>query len=241
MSFLKAEWRKLAFANYEVPPQVLAPYLPFGTELDFWEDRCYVSLVGFMFMDTRLLGIPVPYHINFEEVNLRFYVRRLEKGGWKRGVVFIKEIVPRRALALVANILYGEKYEARKMVHYWELNDADLSVSYQWQLGREWQSFRVTAVKELTDIVAGSEEEFITEHYWGYARASNTRTTEYEVRHPKWQKYDVLDFRIRVDFEKLYGKEFRFLNSQPPRSVMLAEGSGVTVESGRRLAAPYLL
>ena len=111
MSFLRAEWRKLAIANYAVERSVLEKYVPAGTELDLWNDNCYVSLVGFMFVNTRLLGIKIPAHSDFEEVNLRFYVKRFEKGAWKRGVVFIKEIVPKPALTLVANTIYNENYE----------------------------------------------------------------------------------------------------------------------------------
>ena len=238
MSFLTAEWRKLAFANYEIDPDILAPYVPFGTELDFWNNRCYASLVGFMFMNTRLLGIRVPFHVNFEEVNLRFYVRRLEKGEWKRGVVFVKEIVPKRALAFVANTFYGEKYATMPMTHQWQQIGTDLTVDYRWNPGPEWQSFRMTTTLEPSDISPGSEEEFITEHYWGYAKVNDALTNEYQVTHPKWKKYDVLDYEIKADFELLYGKGFRSMNSQQPRSVMLAEGSAITIESKRTIRPP---
>ena len=87
MSFLKAEWRKLILANYKVEPELLKPYLPYGTELDLWQDSCYLSLVGFMFVNTKIKGVKIPFHVNFEEVNLRFYVKRYDNGEWKRGVV----------------------------------------------------------------------------------------------------------------------------------------------------------
>lgn len=239
MSFLKAEWRKLAFANYDIDPKVLTPYLPFGTELDFWNNRCYVSLVGFMFLNTRLLGVRVPFHINFEEVNLRFYVRRYEQGEWKRGVVFIKEIVPKYALTLVANTFYNEKYETRKMSHLWLESPNDLSVEYRWKVNAAWQSMNVTVARTPSDIVAGSEDEFITEHYWGYARVNDTITNEYQVTHPKWKKYVPLKYEIKVDFGQLYGLEFAFLNHQKPLSVMLAEGSEITVEGKRKIISNY--
>ena len=44
---------------------------------------CYVSLVGFMFKNTRLLNIPIPFHTDFEEVNLRFYVKHFDGNEWK--------------------------------------------------------------------------------------------------------------------------------------------------------------
>lgn len=80
MSFLKAEWRRLALVNYIIDKHLLVKYLPAGTELDLRNGNCYVSLVGFMFINTRLLGLRIPFHKNFEEVNLRFCVKRFDKG-----------------------------------------------------------------------------------------------------------------------------------------------------------------
>jgi len=68
-TFLNAQWKNLIMANYEVNPAVLGKYLPYKTELDTWNGRHYVSLVGFMFLDTKVLGIKIPFHVNFEEVN----------------------------------------------------------------------------------------------------------------------------------------------------------------------------
>lgn len=235
MSFLSAEWRKLAIANYVIDPEVLSPYLPYGTELDLWQDKCYVSLVGFMFLNTRLLGIPIPFHVNFEEVNLRFYVKRKEGDNWKRGVVFIKEIVPRPALSFVANTIYKEHYETWKMKHNWTETQEERSVEYQWRKKGPWHLFRVHAAREATPIDAGSEAEFITEHYWGYARVNEKQTNEYEVTHPRWEQYKVSHYEIQLDFGGVYGKRFDFLNLQEPSSVMLAEGSEITVEAKKTI------
>lgn len=233
MSFLTAEWRKLAFANYEVSPEMLLPYLPFGTELDLWNGRCYVSLIGFMFQETRLKGIKIPFHVNFEEVNLRFYVKRWSGSEWRRGVVFIKEIVPKPAIAFVANTLYNESYQALSMKHSWVSDPETLSVDYSWKKRGQWQNFGMTTDSKPKEIPAGSETEFITEHYWGYAKTSDTKTTEYEVTHPRWLAYEVRDLRLDVDFALTYGPEFRFLNEQEPVSLMLAEGSEITIEGKR--------
>ncbi len=231
MSFLTAEWRKLAIANYAIDPAILQKYIPVGTELDFWEGKCYVSLVGFMFKNTRLLGIKIPFHTNFEEVNLRFYVKRLAGNEWRRGVVFIKEIVQKPALSLVANIIYNENYQTLPMQHIWRQHEAYQEVTYKWKSRQQWQTLQVNAGKNAAQITAGSEAEFVTEHYWGYAKASNTRTNEYEVTHPRWLTYPVLDYIISVDFSLTYGPEFSFLNNRQPISVMLAEGSEITVEN----------
>ena len=235
MSFLNAEWRKLALANYVIDPTILKKYVPNGTELDLWEDKCYVSLVGFMFVNTKMLGIRIPFHTTFEEVNLRFYVKRFESGDWKRGVVFIKEIVPKPAITLVANWIYKEHYETMRMKHEWTENESDRSVEYQWKKKGKWHSFKVIAELESSKIEEGSETEFITEHYWGYAKVNAATTNEYEVTHPKWRHYKVNSSEINVDYGVVYGNDFDFLNGMEPDSVMLAEGSEITVEGKKTI------
>lgn len=235
MSFLNAEWRKLAIANYEIDPIVLAPYIPPQTELDYWNNTCYVSLVGFMFVNTRLLGVSVPYHKHFEEVNLRFYVRFKDGLNWKRGVVFIKEIVPKPALTFVANTIYKEHYETMPMSHLWEDNEMHRIVQYGWQSKNHENSIWVKASREKVAIEKGTETEFITEHYWGYTKAGEDTSFEYEVTHPRWDCYPVEEYRIDVDFEEVYGSRFSMLDRCTPKSVILAEGSEITVENKRKL------
>lgn len=233
-TFLAAEWRKLIMANYVMDPAVLEPYLPHKTELDFWQGKCYVSLVGFMFLNTRLLGIKVPFHTHFEEVNLRFYVRFNDGGEWKRGVVFMREIVPKYALSLVANTVYGERYQTMQMKHDWQDTGDELKVSYHWKKDR-WHSIAAKANRQSQPIIAGSEEEFITEHYWGYTRHGIGKSSEYKVEHPRWEVYPVQDYSLDVDYTLLYGKDFSDLNHAKPKSVFLAEGSGIKVMQRRRL------
>lgn len=234
MSFLTAEWRKLILVNYVVDPDVLTPFIPKGTAVDLFAEKCFVSLVGFMFLDTRVMGMKIPYHINFEEVNLRFYVRPdYDKN--KRGVAFIKEIVPRVALSTVANLLYREHYQALPMRHNWSAGVDDQTIEYEWALNKNWQLIKVKASKQSSAIIAGSEAEFITEHYWGYTRVNDLRTYEYEVTHPTWVHYPVTDLKIDVDFALTYGKTFSFLQELNPDSVFLAEGSKITVEQKRDL------
>lgn len=234
MSFLKAAWRKLILANYTLAPEVLSPFVPKGTELDTWNGRHYVSLVGFMFLDTRVLGIKVPFHTDFEEVNLRFYVRHKHAGEWRRGVVFIKEIVPRPAISWVANTLYKEHYVTMPMQHRWMLAQDRQEISYCW--GQKEDPYRVWVETDPDPqpIAPGSEAEFITEHYWGYTQQGR-RSYEYEVTHPRWEQYRVRRHELKADFGALYGAPFAHLNKQKPISVMLAEGSAITVENKRRL------
>lgn len=232
--FLTAEWRKLAMFNYAVDPGLLIEYLPPKTEIDYWDNTCYVSLVGFMFLNTKLKGVSIPFHTRFPEVNLRFYVRYKDQDGWRRGVVFIKEIVPMPALTIVANMVYSEKYETMKMKHAWKDTSTALHVSYEWLKGK-WNSMSVEADPRQTAIQAGSEEEFITEHYWGYTKLTQESSSEYQVEHPRWNVYSVKSYNVAVDFGNVYKKSFDFLRSENPKSVFLAEGSEIVVRSGRRI------
>jgi hypothetical protein len=232
--FLEAEWRKLIMANYAVDKKMLEKYLPHKTELDLWNNTCYLSLVGFLFMNTSVKGIRIPFHSTFEEVNLRFYVRYNAGGTWKRGVVFIKEIVPKAAITFVANTVYHEPYETMPMQHMWHTDDTNLTITYKWKKKR-WHSMQVLAELHAQPIAENSEEEFITEHYWGYTKMSDTQTAEYGVEHPRWEVYPVKNYWINVDFATIYGPDFRFLQDVKPKSVFLAEGSKIKVRTGRKV------
>ena len=236
--FLSAEWRKLIIANYEVDPSILLPYLPLNTELDLFNGKCLVSLVGFRFLNTRLRGFRIPFHRNFEEINLRFYVRFKENGIWKRGVTFIKEIVPKYAISFVANNMYNEKYITLPTRHIWTSTNETQHVSYQWKHKGKWDSLEVFAESEATDFNAGSEEEFITEHYWGFTQVNKHRTSAYQVDHPKWKMYNVNSYTIDTRFSSLYGKDFECLNNAKPHSVMLAEGSPINVYVKNKINIP---
>lgn len=222
-------------ANYSIDPKLLAKYIPCHTELDDFHGVHYVSLVGFLFQNTKVRGISFPFHRTFEEVNLRFYVRYKEENTWKRGVVFMKEIVPRRMITFIANTIYGEKYVTNRMKHLWLKTGNDLRVEYQWRVGEEWNYIKAVADDEPLSITENSEEEFVTEHYWGYTHVNDTCTGVYEVQHPKWRIHAVKSYDIKRNIEKLYGKDFIEPLSQQPRSVFLAEGSPIKVLAGSRI------
>jgi len=226
LSFLTAEWRWLAMVNFEVDPALLRPLVPRGTELDAFGGKTFASLVGFLFLGTRVLGVPVPFHRNFEEVNLRFYVRR----GDRRGVVFVKEIVPRWAIAWVARNVYGERYVSLPMRHRLE---GDL-VEYGWNVSGEWCGLSVHASGPDAEAAPGSEEEFITEHYWGYAGTEDS-CVEYEVKHPRWLLRPVTGSEISGSLEPLYGSAFASILRGKPSSAFLALGSAISVERGQRI------
>ena len=215
-------------ANYCVDPAILASYLPANTELDIWNGKCYVSLVGFMFLKTKVLGLRIPFHSNFPEVNLRFYIRYKQDAEWKRGVVFVHEIVPKPALSFVANRIFKERYLTMPMKNHWSIGNNEIGVRYEWK-AEKWNSLEVNAAMQSQTIDAGSEAEFITEHYWGYTTISNEKTGEYYVEHPKWEIYPVKEYKIDCEFQNLYGKNFAVLENQKPESVFLAEGSAISV------------
>jgi uncharacterized protein YqjF (DUF2071 family) len=234
--FLTAEWRKLIMAQYAVAPETLAPYIPRGVELDLFQSRCYVSLVGFLFDRVRVKGIPIPFHTRFEEINLRFYVTRTEPDGTrKRGVVFVSELVPRAAIAFIARRFYEEPYTAVPTRHTIEETPDALKVSYVWKHVNRWHSLAVEANATSRPIAPASEEDFITDHFWGYTKRADGSTSAYEVQHPRWQTYPITHHNINVDFATLYGPAFAHLNHAQPNSILLAEGSAVSVLSGFRL------
>jgi uncharacterized protein YqjF (DUF2071 family) len=236
-TFLTAEWRKLIMANYIVAEELLQPFLPVGTELDTYGGHCYVSLVGFLFQNTRLKSVPIPFHRKFEEVNLRFYVRHTKSTGERRrGVVFLSELVPRLALSLVANAVYGENYATVPLRHHWEQDGEQRSVRYRWRFRNQWNELQVRAAVDPLPIKANSTEEFFTEHYWGYTKRG-AWTSEYEVLHPRWMMYPILQHSIDVDFGALYGSAFASLSQREPESILLAEGSEIEVRGGERIAS----
>ena len=235
MSFLTAEWNDLALINYEIDPEILKNYTPKGTEIDLWNGKCYISLIGFMFENVKVLGIKVPFHTNFEEVNLRFYVKHFDDGIWKRGAVFIKEIVPKHAITIVANTLYKEHYQTLKMRHSRTENDISKSFQYEWKKDNKWNSITMSTMKNAIPIEVNSEAEFITEHYFGYTKFNEFKTIEYEVTHPRWQQLQVIDYKIDVDFESIYGNNFKFLQNLKPASAFLAIGSKITIEGKRTI------
>jgi uncharacterized protein YqjF (DUF2071 family) len=229
-TFLKAKWENLIMANYEISPSSLLPYLPHGVELDYFQGKAYVSLVGFLFKDTSIFNVPIPFFGTFEEVNLRFYVVRKIGNELRRGVVFINETVPNKIVAWVANKLYKEHYTSIPTKHNWVLKGDTKEIQYQWKVQSKWNGIQVNASASSHKMVAGSIEEYIFEHYYGYTKVDDTQSIEYKINHPSWMINDIHDYKIDCDFAAFYGKDFEVLNGAKPHSVMLAEGSGISVD-----------
>lgn len=230
---LTGEWRYLILLNYAVDEGILAPHLPAGTELDRWEGRPYVSLVGFMFLNSRAAGVPILTDLAFEEINLRFYVRRKAEEGWRHGVVFVREIVSRPLIGKTANLLYGEHYVIRTTRHHLDLLGGGFQpgglVQYEWEQDGRWNGLSARAQGKAYPIFEGSHEEFFLESYWGYTKQVGV-TTEYRVFHPKWFVWQAGEPRFEChDIAAAYGPEFAEALSGPPTTAMLAEGSPISV------------
>lgn len=237
--FLTAQWRNLVMRNYEVDPELLQPWVPAGTELDFWNGRTFVSLVGFQFLQTRLLGWKIPFHTRFDEVNLRFYVRSRVGNQWKRGVVFLKEIAPRRAVVWVARRVYNEKYVRLPMRSTLDLpspeNGQCGQAGYSWKWAGRWNRVSACFSGQPSSPEAGSEAEFITEHYWGYSAQRDGSTLEYRVDHPPWRIWPAERSWFEGDVATLYGADFGRVLQDSPSSAFVADGSNVAVFPGEPL------
>jgi uncharacterized protein YqjF (DUF2071 family) len=221
--------------NYRVDPRLLIPLTPSGVELDFFQSETYISIVGLLFLDTQVLTIAFPFHRNFEEVNLRFYVRRRSADTWRRGVCFVREIVPKKAVALLARLFYGERYMALPMKHFIEHRDGALSVEYSWRRDSKWESIAMSALGDPVPVLAGTHEEFITEHYWGYTSVRGG-CSEYRVEHPRWRIWPADNFQVIANMATLYGDEFADMLNSPPVTAFIAEGSHVRI-FGREINA----
>lgn len=213
--------------------------MPRGLELDDLEGRHLLSLVGFLFLETRVLGVPLPFLQRFEEVNLRFYVRRRASEGWRHGVVFVKEIVPRWPIALGARWLFNEPYHTMPMRHRLELEHGAPkpggTLAYDWRSGGRWHQLSACVGALLGHAAPGSPQEFVIERYWGYTRQRDGSTVEYRVRHSPWTLWTGSDPRLDIDAASLYGADLGRWLQGPPCSVIVADGSPVTVSHGTRL------
>ncbi len=224
--------------NFEVERKAIADLAPPGTEIDDWNGRTFLSVVAFRFLSTRVLGVPVPLHRDFDEVNLRFYVRRKAEDGWRRGVVFVKELVPRRAIAWIARRAYNENYVAVPMRHHVVLPTAGGEpgrARYEWRHRGRWHTVSAEFSGSPTVPADDALETFITEHYWGYVRQRRGHTVEYQVEHPRWAVWHVDSARLECDVADLYGERFASFLEGAPTSAFVADGSPVVVRRGVRI------
>ena len=223
--------------NYVVDPEVLAPHVPRGTELETHGGRHFISLVGFLFLDTRLFGLPAFFHRNFEEVNLRFYVRRRVGEESRAGVVFIRELVPLPLVSEVARLAYNESYRTVPMQHRLvETNGRLQSVEYQFGRPRDQCRLAVHVNGDAREVQAGSDEHFLSDRGWGYTRQRDGGTIEYRVEHPNWRVWS--DARCELDgpLGEFYDAPFADILSGVTASASVSEGSAVAVHLPERIA-----
>ena len=235
--FLTADWRYLAMLNFEVDASVLAPHLPKGTDLDDHDGKHYLSLVAFLFLDTHVLGLPALFHQNFEEVNLRFYVRRTVGSEQRSGVVFIREMVPLFLVAEAAKITYNEPYRTVPMQHAIVKTNGELqTVEYQFGAGREMCRAALHVDGAPIEMGRGSLEEFLCDRAWGYTRQRNGGTIEYRVEHARWRIWRATGHELVGPLETFYAPPFPAILSGAPASAFIADGSAVAVHMPERIA-----
>jgi hypothetical protein len=246
---LTAQWRYVAMLSYEIDPEVLRPLVPRGTQLDYFDGKTYVSMVGFLFLDAKLLGVPVPLHRNFEEVNLRYYVKRDEAGETRRGVAFIRELVPRWAIAKIARWIYNEPYCATAMRHRLDADAVELctpsetdmdklgqpTVCYEWRWEGTWNRLQLRGLGSARPLVPGSREQFFAEHFFGYCPQRDGGTIEYQVEHPSWHVWPGAAAELDCNVAQLYGSQFVEALVRPAASSLLAYGSTVSVYRPKRI------
>jgi len=235
-SFLTADWRHLLFVNFEADRALVQRFVPAGTELDLLDGRALVSIVAFRFLDTRILGVPVPLHRHFDEVNLRAYVRRKENGVWKRGVVFVRELVPRPAIAWIARLAYNEPYRAVRMRHEIRMHPTTGgSLRYDWRQHGKWHSVSGEVRGAPQPIDPESHTGFITEHYLGYTPQRSGRTVEYRVRHPRWNVWEGATVEFQCDVASVYGDDWTDALAGAPCSAFVCDGAPVGISFPRTL------
>jgi uncharacterized protein YqjF (DUF2071 family) len=225
--FLTAQWSDLLLVTYAVPTDVLEAHLHPGLTPDLWSGSAHVSLVAFRFLDTRVLGVSVPGHRDFPEVNLRAYVRH----GGDRGVMFVRELVPSRLVAAVARLGYNEPYAAAPITVgvEREVERASVRAQFDWKFGGMMHRLAMTGSEATLLPATGSDAYLTKEHEWGFGRTRGGRLLRYRVSHPEWPVRTVTAVDLSVDFGRLYGPGWEFLNAATPTSTLFAVGSPVAV------------
>ncbi len=224
-SFLTARWHNLILANYAIPEELLRPLVPPGCELDRRDGQCWASLVGFQFLNMKVLGIGWPGFRNFPEWNLRFYVTHQGQ----RGVCFVREFVPSWLIATTARVIYNEPYRSARMTMDVKDNPETITATYSVKWGGRVHSLQAVGSKPAVRPAEDSSEHWFKEHSWGFGTSRRGKLIRYEVNHPEWDVYPVREFTAKVDWGTMYGPEWGVMQKTEPASVVLAVGSDVSV------------
>ena len=226
---LTACWNNLVMLNFETDSTILQPYLPANTKIDLFNNKCFLSLVGFQFKDAKLKGLPVPFYLNFTQINLRFYVQHYCGNECRKGVVFIKEIAEGNLLKAGAAMFYKEHYCNLSTKQVVENNDRSIDVMYKWNYHHEWNYLHSIAAKEKKQPAKNSIEEFITDRYWGYTRIDKNKTAEFKVEHPVWNIHPLQSYKLHCNSKEIYGEALNTALSKEPASAFMVDGSFVKV------------
>lgn len=226
-NFLVAHWENLVVASFKADKQLLQPFVPRGTELNDWNGDYYMSLLGFQFSRARFCGIPSPFYRRFEELNLRFYVRQKVKSGWRKGVVFIKEVIPSKLVGCIAKWLYHENFAALPMHHHIYTGNDGRHTEYYWEQESKPGYLKLCSQLQPEPAVPGSLPAFIHDHYIAFTKTKKHSYT-FDIQHPDWNIYPALSFEMQLDAVALYGEAFRDAFSQPATAFLL-DGSKTNV------------
>ena len=226
-----ADFQYLVFLNYQVDRDLLTSRIPHGVQLQLFNGKAYISVVAFLFKNLQVAGIPAPFHQEFEQVNLRFYVKQGTAASEKRGVVFIREIVPKTLLATAARVLFNEKYLSLPMRHDFQIEKNQTnSVEYGWQTERQECSLRAVFDNQWSYPEANSAEHFFMARPYSFTRRKDGATNEMILEHPLWRTAPVIDARAEYDIPEIFGAEFVPYLTLLPASVFIAEGSPITLK-----------
>ena len=238
-TFVSAYWSDLILLSYAVPDRLLLPRIaPF--DLDYWDGQAYVSVVGFHFGKTRILGVPpgplLPNVANFAQWNLRTYVRRKvnEVGSSHAkqaagGIVFLKEFVPSPMVTGLVRTLYNENYVTAPLSLTLQSEGNTLDVCYSLEVGGRKHTIAAKSVLAPSKLKAGSADEFFIERYWGSPGAYGNKVISFQIAHAPWNTYDISSCDVDADFGLLYGKDWEFLNNRKPDYAAWCDGSSVGI------------
>ncbi len=222
--FLRARWSNLVLLTYAVPDELVQPFLHPALDLDRWEDHAHVSLVAFDFQDTRVRGRRFPGLVNFPEINLRTYVRH----GDERGVLFIREFVPSRIIAIVARLRYNEPYTAIDMSSATTGKGHDLAVTHRWRHNGVKGHLSISGSQQST-LPSEPDRYPFKEHHKGFGVSRRGELVSYRVEHPEWAVREIHALDLQVDFASLYGPSWAGLQDATPVKTTFAVGSPVEV------------
>jgi uncharacterized protein YqjF (DUF2071 family) len=221
--FLTAEWSHILLFTFSVPRQLVESTLPPGVSCQLRGEAALLSLVSLDFQNTRVWGIPWPGLRNFTGINLRTYAVE----GERAGVVFVREFVSSKLIALAAKRLYGEPFESVPIRSCVTEEAERIRIERRFQRGGKDHVLYAVAAKASVSLPSDDEAHFFKERYWGFGRSHWGESTSYQLEHPIWRVHPIESWHLDIDWRKAYGETWSFLQNAQPLSVVVADGSPV--------------